>query len=311
VKSQLSHFQLRHLIKSINKNEILYMSDNSIWKWNRVSCHENEYGKNEKILSISEQSKIVSLTGNEHLIACGGMKGEVIIKSLKKDEILFENKLSEVDNAITNFIELNEKNNQLEVLISSNDDRMRVLNENFELIHDLKFEFCVNHATQSPLNEKLICISLDDVNIQIFDKSTGKSVCSLKGHTHFPFSGSWNPVKEYEVATGAQDQTTRIWDLRNCKNSHTLHGKISSVRGVEFNHDGSLLGVSEAADFVHLYDAANLYRNEQLIDIFGEISGISFSPKDESFFIGIYDQTYSSLLEFEKKTNQVLNKILI
>jgi hypothetical protein len=38
----------------------------------------------------------------------------------------------------------------------------------------------------------------------------------------------------------------------------------------------------------------------QHVDLFGEIAGIAFSPHADTFFVGIADVTYSSLLEFER-----------
>lgn len=57
------------------------------------------------------------------------------------------------------------------------------------------------------------------------------------------------------------------------------------------------------ADFVHVYDAKSGYEKEQEIDFFGEISGMSFSPDTESLFIGVWDRTYGSLLEFGRRRN--------
>eukprot|EP01080_Neovahlkampfia_damariscottae_P005456 gene5456-9269_t len=316
-RCEMTHFQLRHMIKSISKNEVLHMNNTStIWKWNRVLYHDSEYGKNEKILDLTEENiKIVSLTGNENLLVCGGLHGELVVKSLKKDEVLFKKKISENENSISNFVELNQKKNEnsFEIIVSSNDDTMRILNENFGLKETFKFEVCVNQATASKLNEKLISVLLDDLKIPILDKSTGKTVCTLNGHTHYPFSSCWNPTKEFEIATGAQDQTTRIWDIRKSNEClYTLPGKISSIRSVTYNKSGTLLAVSEAADFGHIYDATKNYKSEQILDVFGEISGITFAPNEESLFLGIYDQTYSSLIEFQKiRNDEYLNNILI
>lgn len=42
----------------------------------------------------------------------------------------------------------------------------------------------------------------------------------------------------------------------------------------------------------------------QEIDIFGEISGVCFSPDADKFFVGIADPTYSSLLQFDRYQHQ-------
>lgn len=48
-----------------------------------------------------------------------------------------------------------------------------------------------------------------------------------------------------------------------------------------------------------------LYRSQE-IDMFGEISGVCFSPQADKFFVGIADATYSSLLQFNRHTYQSL-----
>uniref|UniRef100_A0A0A9FRC5 Uncharacterized protein n=1 Tax=Arundo donax TaxID=35708 RepID=A0A0A9FRC5_ARUDO len=59
--------------------------------------------------------------------------------------------------------------------------------------------------------------------------------------------------------------------------------------------------MSEAADFIHVYDSKSDYSSSQEIDIFGEIAGISFSPDAEALFVGVADRTYGSLIEFSRR----------
>ena len=63
------------------------------------------------------------------------------------------------------------------------------------------------------------------------------------------------------------------------------------------------MATAEPADFVHVYDVSKGYETEQEIDFFGEISGISFSPDTEALFIGVWDRTYGSLLEYGRHHN--------
>lgn len=60
------------------------------------------------------------------------------------------------------------------------------------------------------------------------------------------------------------------------------------------------MATAEPADFVHVYDVKNEFEEEQEVDFFGEISGISFSPDTESLFIGVWDRTYGSLLQYSR-----------
>ena len=42
--------------------------------------------------------------------------------------------------------------------------------------------------------------------------------------------------------------------------------------------------------------------------MFGEISGVCFSPEADKFFVGIADATYSSLLQFNRHDYQNLQQ---
>lgn len=79
-----------------------------------------------------------------------------------------------------------------------------------------------------------------------------------------------------------------------------LKGNMGAVRSVRFSSDGQFLVVAEPADFVHVYSAHVDYKKRQEIDFFGEISGVSLSPDDESLFIGVWDRTYASLLQYNR-----------
>ena len=59
------------------------------------------------------------------------------------------------------------------------------------------------------------------------------------------------------------------------------------------------MGQAEPPVLPHLA-SPHLTPQVQEVDLFGEISGISFSPDAETFFVGVADLTYSSLLEYDR-----------
>eukprot|EP00262_Sarcandra_glabra_P007211 TRINITY_DN1986_c0_g2_i2.p1 TRINITY_DN1986_c0_g2~~TRINITY_DN1986_c0_g2_i2.p1 ORF type:complete len:174 (-),score=20.32 TRINITY_DN1986_c0_g2_i2:214-735(-) len=158
---------------------------------------------------------------------------------------------------------------------------------------------CLQHTSLS-LDGKLIVIVGDNPDGILVDSQSGKTITSLCGHLDFSFASAWHP-NGHTFATGNQDKTCRIWDARNLSKSvAVLKGNLGAIRSIRFTSDGQFMAMAEPADFVHIYDTKNSYGKEQEIDFFGEISGMSFSPDTESLFIGVWDRTYGSLLQYRR-----------
>lgn len=128
-----------------------------------------------------------------------------------------------------------------------------------------------------------------------------QAIASFHGHLDYSFASAWHPGG-ITFATGNQDKTCRIWDVRNLSKSVTaLKGNLGAIRSIRYTSDGRFMAMAEPADFVHVFDVNSGYQKEQEVDFFGEISGVSFSPDTESLFVGVWDRTYGSLLEFGRR----------
>ncbi|GKA39076.1 uncharacterized WD repeat-containing protein-like protein isoform X1 [Tanacetum coccineum] len=102
----------------------------------------------------------------------------------------------------------------------------------------------------------------------------------------YSFASAWHPDGRV-FATGNQD---RVYDLRNLSNPVSiLKGNMGTVWSVRFSSNGQFLMVAEPADFGHVYETNKNYEKRQEIDIFGEISGVSLSPDDETLYVGVWD----------------------
>ena len=100
-------------------------------------------------------------------------------------------------------------------------------------------------------------------------------MASVEGHLDYSFASAWHPDGRV-FATGNQDKTCRVWDLRNLSDPVSiLKGNMGAVWSVRFSSNGQFLVVAEPADFVHVYETNKNYEKRQEIDFFGEISGVS------------------------------------
>ncbi|WVY94071.1 hypothetical protein V8G54_033159 [Vigna mungo] len=129
------------------------------------------------------------------------------------------------------------------------------------------------HTSLSP-DGKLLVIVGDNPEALLVDSQTGKTITPLHGHLDFSFASAWHPNGQI-FATGNQDKTCRVWDVRNLSKSvAVLKGNLGAIRSIRFTSDGQFMAMAEPADFVHVYDAKHGFEKEQEIDFFGEISGV-------------------------------------
>ncbi|KAI9122490.1 hypothetical protein K1719_006330 [Acacia pycnantha] len=315
VKSTILHFQLRNLIWSTSKHDVYLVSHYSIVHWSSLSC------KGTEILNVSghvapcekhpgsllegfTQTQISTLAVRDKLMIAGGFQGEIICKYLDRPGISFCTRSTYDDNAITNAVEIYEdRSGPVHFMASNNDGGIRDFDmERFHLSKHFSFPWPVNHTSLSP-DGKLIVIVGDNPDGLVVDSQTGKTVTSLCGHLDYSFASAWHP-QGYIFATGNQDKTCRVWDVRNMSKSvAVLKGNLGAIRSIRFTSDGQFMAMAEPADFVHIYDAKQGFEKEQEIDFFGEISGVSFSPDTESLYIGVWDRTYGSLLQYNRRRN--------
>ena len=142
----------------------------------------------------------------------------------------------------------------------------------------------------------------EETSTNIFETCLSfQTVATFVGHRDYSFASAWHP-DGCTFATGNQDKTCRVWDVRHLSSpTAILKNNLGATRSIRFSSDGQYMVVAEPADFVHVYSTKADYRKRQEIDFFGEISGVSLSPDDECIYIGIWDRTYASLLQYNRK----------
>ncbi|KAG5390039.1 hypothetical protein IGI04_031580 [Brassica rapa subsp. trilocularis] len=313
VTPTILHFQLRELVWATSNHDVYLMCNNSITHWSTLTSSRDEVLDLAGLVTPSEEhpgsllegfskTQVSSLAVKDGMVVAGGFSGELICKHLDRPGVSFCYRLTSEENAITNSVNIHRNSSgALHFMASSNDGGVRNFDmETYQLVQHFHYPWPVNHSSVSP-DGKLVTILGDDPDGLLVDSNNGETVGRLYGHLDYSFASAWHP-DGVTFATGNQDKTCRVWDVRNLSKSVAiLKGNLGAIRSIKFTSDGQYMAMAEAADFVHIYNTNTGYMNEQEIDFFGEISGISFSPDTESLFIGVYDRSYGSLIEFARE----------
>jgi WD40 repeat protein len=326
IRSSVCHFQLRNLVWATSKQDVYYTNGSCIYHYCPITVQTHV------VLDLSGQavprpSSFLSprlpahgryrrvqisttLVKHGYLIA-GGFHGEVVAMDMNTGQLLFDNPITMDDNAITNAFDLkcHSQTGDMQLVCSNNDCIIRVFHlPTFKYLQRFHFPFCINQTVLSP-DDKLMCVVGDHSDGLLIDAVSGQTISTLRGHFDYSFAAAWHPSGRY-VATGNQDKTVRVWDVRYPSQSYAvLDGELGAVRSMRFTSDGRYMAVAECADYVHIYDTTTDYHCCQQIDLFGEITGISFSPDDSFLFIANSDPTYGSMMEYEMCTNPLYDII--
>jgi WD40 repeat protein len=303
---EFSHFQLRRNVQSISSEELyVKTSYNKIVKYNPITRQEN--------LVVSPEFLAVSFNVLGDYLIVGGMEGELMMADLHGN-LKFSMVLTDESSRITNSCKLFMNQNGLNILACNNDKKIRIIDPNKrENLNLFDFEACVNHAAISKDFKKLgVC--LDSTEDLIVDIETGKIIYELTGHTDFGFAVDWDPNNDYYIATGNQDRSVMLWDLRQGSKLtpvETLRSKMGAAYDVQYSPNGKYLVFVESGDFINIFDTRE-FKEKQSSDFFGEISGFCISEderKNLTIFVGVTDSKYSSLIQMQEASH--FNNIFI
>ncbi|TYH58234.1 hypothetical protein ES332_D08G139300v1 [Gossypium tomentosum] len=269
--------------------------------------------------------QISTMAVKENLMVAGGFQGELICKYINQPGVAFSTKVTTDDNAITNAVDvyLNPRVFDAETFSTLNrfsfdwsvnvSASIQILAVEFHFFGCFSYFYGCLLLTETSVSPdgKLLAVLGDSTDCLIADAQSGKVTGTLEGHLDYSFASAWHPDGNI-LATGNQDTTCRLWDVRKPSQSlAVLKGRMGAIRALKFTSDGRFLAMAEPADFVHVFDTKSGYVKCQEIDFFGEVAGISFSPDTESLFVGVADRTYGSLLEFNRRRHyQYLYSIL-
>jgi len=306
-EARYSHFQLRNLIGATSKNDVYYGSGTKVYRTDPCSQTEDvviQFRNYPNLYPV----RISTLAASNNVVVAGGYSGEYAMKALDAPTNTYhvEGVVTNDDNGITNHIHTypsRTSGGNPQAVFCSNDSMIRVLDcYRNQFVSELQFDWAVNCSATSP-DARLRVVVGDAREVIIVDADKGDKLHSLNGHIDYGFACAWSD-DGYTIATGNQDLMVRIYDARNLSQAVTvLDVEMACVRSLRFSPNGGgprVLAMAEPADMVSIVDAVS-WDSRQHIDMFGEISGISFTPDGNEFYVANYDPHVGGLLEFERR----------
>lgn len=323
-----AHFQLRHNLSASSKNAVFYSqrpsddgddeSDTETCYGPKVMCFNPATDTTECAMDLTKPAskdaarldRVTTLTASDGVLVAGGLEGVYAIKSLSAT---FETKpitgvITEDPNCSTNRVQtfLDRRSGLPQAVFDSNDMSIRTLDcLTNKFVRHHRFHCQINCSAMSP-DGRLRLLVGDACTPVVANAETGEKLAVLHGHQDFGFACAWAP-DGITMATGHQDGLVQVWDARKLTRSlHTLPMEMGGCRTMAFSPVGSgkrVLVLAEPADFIHVVDAQN-FRSKQVIDFFGEISGISIPPDGSRLYIANGDPKYGGIMEFGRSSNR-------
>eukprot|EP00201_Polytomella_parva_P017623 CAMPEP_0175051130 /NCGR_PEP_ID=MMETSP0052_2-20121109/7626_1 /TAXON_ID=51329 ORGANISM="Polytomella parva, Strain SAG 63-3" /NCGR_SAMPLE_ID=MMETSP0052_2 /ASSEMBLY_ACC=CAM_ASM_000194 /LENGTH=553 /DNA_ID=CAMNT_0016315375 /DNA_START=436 /DNA_END=2097 /DNA_ORIENTATION=+ len=298
-KPNYMHFQLRNLVWATNSNSIYFSSNQTV---SHLDCSDRFV---TPLLDLSGSSRIQRLaalgpvqisslcvSGPDDLAIVGGFNSEIVIYRLSSNDVLFSRVISHGENRITNGLNVHTPSSKVgpHIVSANNDNAVQVLaptDSSYDVLTRWQLPWAVNYAAVRDGSDVAVVVG-DSETALVMDLYNGTTVAGLKDHYDFTFAAAWHPGGVI-LATGNQDSTTKIWDLRHTKRPLcTLAGRMRAIRSLRFSPDGGLLAAAEPMDFVRLFDVSNSFETCQEIQFFGDVVGISFAPTSALQSEGVY-----------------------
>lgn len=299
------HFQLKHNIIAPTNSDVLF-------PYSTGFNHYSLSGLAEKRFSIETDLNPVSIDYRNNVVALSGYHGNLTIYDMKKEKLLCSKNVSDngtINNTVAFFKQ--KGSSDMKLCCGGNDRIIQVfdLEKGIKPISKFAMDSPINYLKPSPDNNLVLALS-DQEQVDIVDIRTKDVVIEFHGHEDYGFSGDWHPDGHY-VATGNQDSTCRIWDLRKPNREvKILMSQVGNASSVKYSPTGAHLAVGENIDFVEIYNVDKHYEEMQVIDFFGELSGLTFDEEHgENLFIGVMLVKHNGIFEYNLKKSGHLSTL--
>lgn len=113
----------------------------------------------------------------------------------------------------------------------------------------------------SPFNDSLLYTASEDGSVKLWiippegvTQDVSEHDAELKGHAKKLILAKFHPCADYTMGTAAADGTIRIWDITGQKCALVFDEIKGAITGLEWSHNGSLLGTTAKDKTVNIFD---------------------------------------------------------
>jgi len=297
--------QSKYTLISPNKTDLLYPYTDGFVHHSLLEFKENK-------IFIEPELNPTSIDSHGNLVALATSKGKLILYNMKDQYAVYNSSpLNNIyaNNAVSLFQQ--EGSSVVKLACGGNEHSFQVYNVdiNVQLIYKETMGCTLNAVRPSPDGNLLMLLKAQTA-VEIFDLRAGKTIIKLKGHQDYGTSGDWHP-NGMTVATGNQDCTCRIWDLRRpSQQIDILQARLGSVSNVKYSKTGSHLVMSENIDYVNIYNADNDYKEVQVVDFFGENAGLCFDGEDgNNLYFAVLLKGHNGIFEYKLRESNIMQSL--
>ena len=308
-KPIVPHFQLRHSLSAVCKTAVFYA------RGREIICYNPEADTRTKVFEVQEfpstsilRQRIDCLEARDELLIAGDVQGHYTMKCLSKtyDDPVESGVICDgpPETRMTNHVAIypHRRSGLPQATFCSNDNGMRTMDcHTARFVDHRRLDWPVNCTATSP-DGRLRLVVGDACEPLVMDAERGEVIHRLPNHDDYGFACDWAD-DGLHMCTANQDGKTQIWDCRNLSRPlRVLPAEMMSVRTVKFSSVGSgqrILVLAEDADYVSIVDATT-FDNEQRFSMLGEISGISLLPEGDKLFVGVADDIFAGIVEFDR-----------
>ncbi|KAF5320359.1 hypothetical protein D9611_011274 [Ephemerocybe angulata] len=150
---------------------------------------------------------------------------------------------------------------------------------------------------------RIIASGANDGLVRLWDATTGKAQCKLKGHRDQVTSVAFSPDGT-RIVSGSGDRTVRVWDASTGVVLSVLEGHSRWVSSVAFSRDGTRIVSGSYDKTLRVWDTSTGMALSVLEDHRSSATSVAFSWDGTRIVSGSYDRT---VRVWDALTGMVLN----